>query len=101
MRRADPCSAAGGRRNPAGRIPDPYGISAYALAGAIKVPRSRAKNIVLGRRAIATDTAIPLARYFGMPPQFWLNLQTRYDLDVGDRSMRRKIEQEVVPRDAA
>jgi len=77
------------------------GISVYALAGAIKVPRSRANDIALGRRAITTDTAIPLARYFGMPPQFWLNLQTRYDLDVGDRSMRRKIEQEVVPRDAA
>ena len=77
------------------------GISACALAGAIKVSRSRAKNIVLGRRAITTDTAIPLARYFGMLPQFWLNLQARYDLDVGDRSMRRKIEQEVVPRDAA
>ena len=42
-----------------------------------------------------------LARYFGMSPQFWLNLQARYDLDVGDRSMGRKIEQEVVPRDAA
>ena len=77
------------------------GISACALAGAIKVSRSRAKNIVLGRRAITTDTAMRLARYFGMSPQFWLNLQTRYDLDLADRIMRRKIEQEVVPRDAA
>ena len=42
-----------------------------------------------------------LARYFGISPQFWLNLQTRYDLDLADRIMRRKIEQEVVPRDAA
>ena len=79
----------------------PMGISVYALAHAIKVPRSRANDIMLGRRAITTDTAMRLARYFGMSPQFWLNLQTRYDLDVADRRMRREIEQEVVPRDAA
>jgi addiction module HigA family antidote len=79
----------------------PMDISVYALANAIKVPRSRANDIVLGRRAITTDTAMRLARYFGMSPQFWLNLQTRYDLDVADRRVRRKIEQEVAPRDAA
>jgi addiction module HigA family antidote len=79
----------------------PLGISVYALAKAIKVPRSRANNIVLGRRAITTDTAIRLGRYFGVSPQFWMNLQARYDLDVADRSIRRKIEQEVTPRDAA
>ena len=79
----------------------PMGISVYALAHAIKVPRSRANDIMLGRRSITTDTAMRLARYFGMSPQFWLNLQTRYDLDVADRRIRRKIEQEVVPRDVA
>jgi addiction module HigA family antidote len=79
----------------------PMDISVYALANAIKVPRSRANDIVLGRRAITTDTAMRLARYFGMSPRFWLNLQTRYDLDVADRRVRRKIEQEVAPRDAA
>jgi addiction module HigA family antidote len=79
----------------------PMGISVYALAHAIKVPRSRANDIVLGRRAVTTDTAMRLARYFGMSPQFWLNLQMRYDLDVADRRVRRKIEQEVTPRDAA
>ena len=70
----------------------PMGISVYALAHAIKVPRARANDIVLGRRAITTDTAMRLARYFGMSPQFWLNRQTRYDLDLADRIMRRKIE---------
>ena len=79
----------------------PLGMSVYALANAIKAPRSRVNDIVLGRRAITTETALRLGRYFGMSPQFWLNLQARYDLDVADRSIKRKIEQEVVPRDAA
>ena len=79
----------------------PLGMSVYALANAIKAPRARVNEIVLGRRAITTETALRLGRYFGMSPQFWLNLQTRYDLDVADRSVKRKIEQEVVPRDAA
>ncbi|MGC2462215.1 MAG: HigA family addiction module antitoxin [Steroidobacteraceae bacterium] len=79
----------------------PMGISVYELANAIKVPRSRANDIVLGRRAITTDTAMRLGRYFGMSPEFWINLQARYDLDVADRTVRRKIEQEVAPRNAA
>ena len=79
----------------------PMGISVYGLANAIKVPRSRANDIVLGRRAITTDTAMRLGRYFGMSPEFWINLQARYDLDVADRTVRRKIEQEVAPRNAA
>lgn len=79
----------------------PLGISAYELANAIKVPRSRANDIVLGRRAITTDTAMRLARYFGTSPEFWISLQARYDLDVADRTTRRKIEQEVAPRNAA
>ena len=79
----------------------PLGMSVYALANAIKAPRSRVNDIVLGRRAITTETALRLGRYFGMSPQFWVNLQARYDLDVADRSIKRKIEQEVVPRDAA
>ena len=79
----------------------PLGMSVSALANAIKAPRARVNDIVLGRRAITTDTAIRLGRYFDMSPQFWMNLQTRYELDVADRSIRRKIEQEVVPRNAA
>ena len=79
----------------------PLRISVYGLANAIKVPRSRANDIVLRRRAITTDTAMRLGRYFGISPEFWMNLQARYDLDVADRSIRRKIDQEVRPRDAA
>ena len=79
----------------------PMRISVYALANAIKVPRSRANDLVLGRRAVTTDTAMRLGRYFGMSPEFWINLQARYDLDVADRTLRRRIEREVAPRNAA
>jgi addiction module HigA family antidote len=78
----------------------PMGISVYELAHAIKVPRSRANDIVRGRRAITTDTAIRLGRYFGMTAEFWINLQARYNLDVGNRTLRRRIEHEVKPRAA-
>lgn len=78
----------------------PMGISAYELANAIKAPRSRINDIVLGRRAITTDTALRLARYFGTSPEFWINLQARYDLDVADRTVRKRIEREVTPRAA-
>jgi addiction module HigA family antidote len=78
----------------------PMGISVYELAHAIKVPRSRANDIVRGRRALTTDTAIRLGRYFGTSSEFWINLQSRFDLDVADRTVRRRIEQEVRPRAA-
>lgn len=78
----------------------PLGMSVYVLALALKVPRSRVNDIVLGRRAMTTDTAMRLARYFGTSPEFWINLQARYDLDVAGRSVRRRIEREVRPRAA-
>ncbi len=78
----------------------PLGMSVYELAFAIKVARSRVNEIVLGRRAMTTDTAMRLARYFGTSPEFWINLQARYDLDVAVRSTRRRIEREVRPRAA-
>ena len=78
----------------------PLKISVYTLAQAIKVPRSRLNDIVLGRRGITADTAFRLARYFGTTPGFWINLQARYDLDAADRKLRRRIEREVSPRAA-
>ena len=78
----------------------PMGLSVYELANAIKVPRSRANDIVRGRRAITTDTALRLGRYFGTTAAFWINLQASHDLDVADRSLRKKIEREVEPRAA-
>jgi addiction module HigA family antidote len=79
---------------------EPMKISIYTLAQVIKVPRSRVNDIVLGRRAITTDTALRLARYFGTSPEFWVNLQARYDLDIAGRSLRQRIEREVSPRAA-
>jgi antitoxin HigA-1 len=78
----------------------PMQISVYTLARVIKVPRSRVNDIVLGRRGITTDTALRLARYFGTTPEFWINLQAHYDLDVADRTLRRRIEREISPRAA-
>ena len=78
----------------------PMEISVYRLAQAIKVSRPRLNDIVLGRRGITTDTALRLGRYFGVTPEFWINLQTRYDLDVAERTTRRQIEREVEPHTA-
>lgn len=79
---------------------EPMKISVYALAQAIRVPRSRVNDIVLGHRGITADTAFRLARYFGTSPEFWINLQARFDLDVADRQIRRRIEREIAPRAA-
>lgn len=80
---------------------EPLGLSVYELAKALHIPRSRLNDIVLGRRAVSTDTALRLGRYFGMSAEFWLNLQARHDLDEADCTLRKKIEQEVAPRRAA
>ena len=61
---------------------EPMGISQYRLAKDISVPPRRINEIVHGKRSISADTALRLGRFFGMSPQFWLNLQTRYDLDT-------------------
>ncbi len=79
---------------------EPMKISVYTLARLIKVPRSRVNDIVLGRRGITPDTALRLARYFGTTPEFWINLQARYDLEVADRTLRKRIEREISPRAA-
>ncbi len=75
----------------------PMSLSVYRLAKEIKVSRPRLNDVVLGRRAITTDTALRLGRYFGTTPEFWINLQTQYDLDLAQRTVRRKIEREVQP----
>lgn len=97
-------TAVGGRLAPvhpgavlAGHFLGPMGLSVYALAAALKAPRSRINDIVRGRRAVTTDTALRLARYFGMTPDFWLNLQARYDLDTA-RPLKKNIDREVTPR---
>jgi addiction module HigA family antidote len=62
---------------------------------------NRISAIVNGNRAITVDTAMRLARYFGTSPQYWLNLQSAYDLEVAEQEIRPRIEKEVLPRTAA
>lgn len=59
---------------------EPLGLTAYRLAKELFVPAPRVNDIVRGKRAISPDTALRLGVYFGLPPQFWLNLQNDYDV---------------------
>ncbi len=79
---------------------EPYGLSVYALAAALRLPRTRLNDIVLGRRAITVDTALRLSRYFGTTPEFWVNLQSGYDLDKAKRDVLPLILRDVRPRAA-
>jgi antitoxin HigA-1 len=63
---------------------EPMGVSAYALAKALNFPGIY--EVVRGDRAISADTAIRLGKYFGLPAQFWLNLQNDYDLRIAEAS---------------
>ena len=74
---------------------EPMGISQYRLAKNISVPPRRINEIVHGRRAITADTALRLARHFDTSERFWLNLQTRYDLEVEKDRLRGRLEREV------
>jgi antitoxin HigA-1 len=78
----------------------PMGISRYRLAKALGVPPQRIHDLVHGRRAMTADTALRLARYFAMEAQFWMNLQTRYDLEVASDQLAGRLEREVQPRGA-
>lgn len=73
-------------------------LTPHALALELKVPAPRINDIVRERRAITPDTALRLARYFGTTAQFWMNLQTTYDLKVAENEHGEKIEQEVRTR---
>lgn len=76
---------------------EPYGLTSYALARAIGVDPPRIYKVVAGERTITADTALRLARYFGTSPQYWLNLQTHYDLAVEEERSGEIIEREVRP----
>ena len=78
---------------------EPMGLSQNRLALALRVPARRINEIVLGKRRVTADTALRLARYFQMSPQFWLGLQMDYDLDVAEDELEGKIEAEVMPRE--
>jgi addiction module HigA family antidote len=80
---------------------EPLGISMNALALALRVPSNRILAIIKGERAITADTALRLGRYFSMSPEFWMNLQSNYDLKKAKREKLRQIEAEVLQRPAA
>ena len=73
----------------------PMGLSQNRLALDIRVPARRINEIVHGKRRITPDTALRLAKYFDMSPQFWLGLQMDYDLDVAEDGLAEQIDDEV------
>ena len=78
----------------------PMGISQYRLAKDISVPQRRISEITQGKRSITADTALRLGRFFGMEAQFWLNLQSRYDLLCAEAELDKRLEKEVTPHAA-
>ena len=80
---------------------EPMGVSQYRLAKDIGVTPRRINEIVHGRRGITADTALRLGRFFSMEAQFWLNLQTHYDMEVALEVLGGRLETEVTPLNRA
>ena len=74
---------------------EPMGISQYRLAMDINVSPRRINEIVLGKRSITPDTALRLSLFFGLSERFWMNLQTRYDLEVEKDNLEDRLKKEV------
>jgi addiction module HigA family antidote len=79
----------------------PLGLTANRLAIELQVPVTRVNDIVRGRRAITADTALRLARYFGTTPQFWMNLQANYELEMTQDVRGNEIADRIRPHGAA
>ena len=75
----------------------PLGLSANALAVALKVPASRINDIVLERRGVTVDTAMRIVRYFGGDVQSWMNLQTAFEIKVAEKQLAKKVLAEIQP----
>jgi addiction module HigA family antidote len=75
----------------------PYGLSMNRVATDLRVPVTRIADIVKARRGITADTALRFGLYFKTSPEFWVNLQTRYDLDVAEDEGLAQIERDVRP----
>ena len=73
----------------------PMGLSQNRLALDIRVPARRINEIVQGKRRITADTALRLAKYFDMSPQFWLGLQMDYDLDTAEDKLSKRLDSEI------
>ena len=74
---------------------EPLAISQYRLSKDINVPPRRINEIVHGKRSISADTALRLGRFFGISPQFWINLQAHYDLEIEKDKLGKLLEKEV------
>ncbi len=83
-----------------GEFMDPLGLSVNALSKATGAPRTRLNDIVLGRRGITADTAMRLARYFGVGARFWMNLQSHYELETAEEAHGDRLDREVRRRAA-
>ena len=78
----------------------PLGLTANALALALRVSAPRVNDIVRERRGVSPETALRLSRYFGTTAEFWLNLQSGYDLKIAAATAGKKVEKEVTPHAA-
>jgi addiction module HigA family antidote len=79
---------------------EPLGITAYALAKACQIERPRLERIVRELQGISADTALRLAKYFGTTPEFWMNLQSRYELEQARNEIREDLEEIEAPKHA-
>jgi antitoxin HigA-1 len=75
----------------------PLGLSMNRMAMDLRVPVTRIAEIVAERRSVTADSALRFARYFKNSPTFWMNLQSRYDLEVAEDEIAAKVEQDVQP----
>jgi antitoxin HigA-1 len=73
----------------------PMGISQAQLAKDISVPPNRINQIIRGKREITADTALRLGRYFGIEPEFWLNLQVRFNMKIAQEKSGKQIERDI------
>jgi addiction module HigA family antidote len=74
---------------------NPMGVSQYRLAKDIHVPPRRINQIVHGERSVSADTALRLGRFFGVSPQFWMNLQSRFELEIEEERLASRLAREV------
>jgi addiction module HigA family antidote len=80
---------------------DELGLSQYRLAMGLGVPAMRINHVVNGNRPVTAELALRLGRYFGQNPRYWINLQSRYDMDVAEDTLAERVSREVRPLMAA
>ena len=80
---------------------DELKISQYRLAQDLGVPAMRVNHVVHGKRPVTAELALRLGRYFGQNPRYWINLQTRYDMDIAEDFLSEQVAREVRPLTAA